>query len=565
MEFLQCFLPSANLLRIENYDMDAASHSLSINVSSTQMIAQCPVCGEFSGRIHSRYERTISDLPFVNFTLIWLVQVCKFFCSNPNCCRRIFSERLPKVAAPWARKTIRLMEQLQAIGLALGGVAGARLGNRLGYASCGSTLLNHLRKLPLPQFEIPQILGVDDFAFRKGHNYGTILVDLERHQPIAILPDRKADTLAEWLQAHPGVKILSRDRSKTYRSAMNRGAPDAIQVADRFHLVQNLSETLETTLRAYAAQFKATRQAHQLSLVANESNEADAVVAISKPTATKRWEQKVQQTHQQRIEQQQRIKTLRAQGWPHAAIAQDVGVSERTVQRFLSLPDFPDTPPRRKSFGRGILDPYKPQLLEWWNAGIRRPQALMALLQQQGFTGTVRTLQRYVSGLREAQGLPPVRIKLANPLPKVIDPQSPPFTPRQAAYLLVLKPEHREPEETELLQLLAQQHPDLAAVIDLANGFLDLLRQRQVDALDDWLMRAMSSTLKPFQSFATGLLDDYAAVKASLTTDISNGPVEGLNNRLKMLKRQMYGRAGLELLAKRFIMASSIGAKTQTS
>ena len=439
------------------------------------------------------------------------------------------------------------------LGLALGGAAGARLGSRLGYSSCGSTLLNHLRQLPLPQFEVPQILGVDDFAFRKGHHYGTILVDLEHHQPIALLPDRKADTLANWLKAHPGVKILSRDRSKTYRSAMSEGAPEAIQVADRFHLVQNLSETLEKTLSGYTAELKAIEQAQRQALVVDA---ADVVVAVSKPTATEKSQQQAQQAHHQRIHQQQRIKTLCAQGWPQAAIAQEVGVSERTVRRFLRRPDLPDTPPRRKGFGRGILDPYKTQLLEWWNAGIRRPQELMVLLQQQGFTGSVRTLQRYVSGLREAQGLPPSRVQPDNSLPKVIDPQSPPFTPRQAAYLLVLKPENREPEETELLQLLTQQQPDLAAVVYLANEFLHLLRQRQPEALDDWLKKAMTSAFKPFQSFAAGLLDDYAAVKACLILDVSNGPVEGLNNRLKMLKRQMYGRAGLELLAKRFIMDS---------
>jgi hypothetical protein len=152
------------------------------------------------------------------------------------------------VVAPWARKTVRLVERLQAIGLALGGAAGARLGHRLGYLSCGSSLLNHLQQLPLPQFEVPKVLGVDDFAFRKGHQYGTILVDLEHHQPIALLPDRKAQTLTDWLQAHPGIEVLSRDRSKTYKRAMSEGAPKAMQVADRFDWVENLSETLEKTL-----------------------------------------------------------------------------------------------------------------------------------------------------------------------------------------------------------------------------------------------------------------------------------------------------------------------------
>ena len=552
MEFLQYFLPNPHLLHIESYEMDAANHHLTINVSSTQTLAQCPVCGCASARVHSCYERTLADLPCGQLTMIWLVQVCKFFCSNSNCPRRIFCERISKVAAPWARKTLRLVEQLQALGLALGGAAGAQLGKRLGFSLCGTTLLNHLRKLPLPQFETPEVLGVDDFAFRRGHHYGTILVDLERHQPIALLPDRKAETLANWLKEHPGVKILSRDRSKTYRSAMNDGAPEAIQVADRFHLVQNLSETLEKSLSSYTAQLKEVEQAQRHSLIMGQS---DVVVAVSKPTATQKAQKRTQQAHQRRVERQQRVKTLSAQGWKQVAIAQEVGISKRSVQRILNRPDLPDTPARRKCFGKGMLEPHKPQLLEWWNSGVRRAQDLMVLLQEQGFTGSLRTLQRYLRGLREAQGLTRAGAKPDAPLPRVIDPQSPPLTPRRAAYLIVLKPDNREPEDKELLHRLVEQHPDLAELVQLGEEFLQMLRQREVNTLEPWLEKARSSILKPFQSFAAGLVDDYAAVKASLSTDISNGPVEGLNNRLKMLKRQMYGRAGLDLLAKRFIMA----------
>jgi len=247
---------------------------------------------------------------------------------------------------------------------------------------------------------------------------------------------------------------------------------------------------------------------------------------------------------------------LRAQGWPQLAIAQKVGVSTRTVQRYSALPDFPETPVHLSTFGHGLLDPYKSQLLEWWNAGIRTPSILMKLLEPCGFEGSLRTLQRYISGLREAQGLPPARIKVNQALPKVVDPQSPTLTPRQAAYLVVLRPENRQAEDTDLLECVIQQHPDLTLLVELADEFLQLLRKRQADAFDAWLLKVVNCAIKPLQTFAKGLFDDYAAVKASMMTDVSNGPVEGLNNKLKMLKRQMYGRASLDLLAKRFIMAA---------
>ena len=178
MELLQSLLPSASLLRLDSYAIgpgdspgdSPSQRNLTFNLTSTQTIAECPLCGGLTQKVHSRYERTLADLPCLHFSLKLLVQVCKFFCPNTDCRRCIFTERLPEVAAPWARKTVRFVEHLQSIGLALGGAAGARLGSILGYASSGSTLLNHLQPLALPHFETPKILGVDDFTFRKGHN-----------------------------------------------------------------------------------------------------------------------------------------------------------------------------------------------------------------------------------------------------------------------------------------------------------------------------------------------------------------------------------------------------------
>ncbi len=552
MEFLQSLLPGAGLLRLDRYEIEGGDR-LTLSLSSTQTIVPCPLCSGLTQRVHSHYERTLADLPCVHFRLRLILQVCKFFCPNAECRRRIFTERLPEVASPWARKTARFLQRLQAIGLALGGAAGSRLGDRLGYAICGSTLLNHLRHLPLPTFETPKMLGVDDFAFRKGHNYGTILVDLETHQPIALLADRKAETLIEWLQAHPGIEVLSRDRSKTYKSAMDTAAPAAIQVADRFHLVKNLSDYLEQALNGYRAELKLTEQAQHHAIVSAQPEAT--VVAVPQPTATAPARQTILENQQRRVQLQQTMRELRAQMWTHVAIAQEVSVSTRTVERYLAAPNFPDVPAHFRTFGSGILDPYKQQLLVWWNTDIREPGVLVKLLRQEGYEGSMRTVQRYIKGLRQAQGLPPTRIRVTHSLPQVSDPQSPPFTPKQAAFLVTLRPENREIEETEILERMTQQHPDLASIVTIADDFLQLLRQRQSDKFDDWLLKTLASSIKPLKTFAKGLLDDYAAVKASMTLEVSNGPVEGLNNKLKMLKRQMYGRAGLDLLAKRFIMA----------
>jgi len=551
VELLQYFLPDSQQIRLESWHLDTADPHLRATVSSRQTIAECPVCKGLSRRVHSRYERTLQDLALAQYRMTLQVQVRKFFCINSACIRRIFTERIPEIAAPWARKTVRLVERLQRIGLALGGAAGTRLVQQLSYRACGSTLLNHLRQLPLPQFKVPKLLGVDDFAFRRGRQYGTILVDLEQHQPIALLADRKAETLAEWLRHHPGVEVLSRDRSKVYRSGMSQGAPNALQVADRFHLVQNLAETLEKVLSGYSTELKAIEQQQIPPATAPE-----AAIVRAQPTATVKAQAQFQAAHERRIEQQQQVRRLHQQQWSQIAIAQAVGVSVRTVHRYLTRPNLPATLPRRKSFGRSVLDPYKQLLLEWWNGGMRQPKLLVSLLQQQGYKGSERTLTRYISQLRQAQGLPDLPGHSAQSFTKVSDPQSPPLTARRASYLIVKRQENREREDQELLGQIVAQHPDLASAVELADEFLRLLRQRQGDAFKAWLMKALKSSLKPFQTFAEGLFDDYAAVKASMISNVSNGPVEGLNNRLKMLKRQMYGRAGLELLSKRFILTS---------
>lgn len=555
MEWFQYLLPSTRLLCLESYALMPDELHLKLTLSSTQAEVPCPICGQSSDRVHSRYTRTLADLPCITFRLTLTVHVCKFFCANPDCHRRIFSERFPEVAAPWARKTRRFIEHLQAIALALGGQAGARLGQHLGLACCGSTLLNQVHSIPLPIPETPTILGVDDFALCRGQTYGTILVNLETHQPIALLPDRNAETLARWLRAHSGIDVLSRDRSKTYKRAMDQAAPTAVQVADRFHLVKNLGDALAVVLGSYRSELKAAEQIQHQQVVTTGSS-SEAVVVSPNPLSNpiKDPSEPAQVAQRRRIEQQQTIKHLSAQGWPQTAIAQEVGVSMRTVQRFLAQPDFP-AQPQNATLGQSILASYKQQIVAWWNAGTRHSTALMVLLRQAGYTGSKRTLERYLARLRTAQGLPPARVQVTSSLPKVVDLQLPPLTPHRAACLIVMNPAKRGDDDIALLNILKEQHADISLLIDLSDTFLQLLRQRQADRFDDWMMKALTCAIQPLQKFAEGLLNDYAAVKASMMSDVSNGPVEGLNNKLKMLKRQMYGRASLDLLAKRLILS----------
>lgn len=271
MDLLKQLLPDADHLHLHNWTLDAENAHLHLIISLTQPQSSCPLCQVSSLRIHSYYDRTLQDVCCANHRLTLHLRARKFFCVNSACSRRVFTERLPKITMSWSRVTTRLSEQLSSVGVALGGSAGVRLSQKLGYHFSRNTLLQHVFRLPLTQSNPPKMLGIDDFAFRKGQRYGTILVDLEEHRSIELLPDREAATVADWLKAHLGIEILSRDRSKSYKQGMTQGAPGAIQVADRFHLLQNLSEVLEryfagerTTLKTIEADYYQEQRARAI-------------------------------------------------------------------------------------------------------------------------------------------------------------------------------------------------------------------------------------------------------------------------------------------------------------
>ncbi len=555
-DVLACLLPDPTTLGLAACYVDATAAQITLLVRATQPSVPCPLCATPARRIHSQYTRTLADLPWADYRVRLQLRVRKWFCRNRTCRRRIFTERLPTVAAPWARRTLRLAQRFVALGVALGGKAGVRLSHQWGLAVSRNTLLRLLRRLPVPSLPTPRVLGVDDFALRKRHAYGTVLIDLERRQPVALLPERTADTVAQWLREHPGVEVIARDRSTAYAEGARQGAAAATQVADRFHLLQNLREALDQVFLTHSTVLDVvneTMRQQPLLLLAG-------VVAVPVPPhdiplpAQQRTAQR--QARRQALHEQ--VWALHRQGWTASAIAQEVGLSLRTVQRDLRTTTFAGRK-RRSDHGDSGLTPYKEYLLERWNAGCYTAMRLFRELRQRGYAGGYGVVAAYARRLRQAQGLPPGHRRVRHPLPAVAEPLCQPLTPRRAAWLVLRREAQRTEAEAQQLTQLHMQSAAVAEAIDLAQDFAQCVRQRQPDALDPWLQRATTSTLEALQRFAKGLYEDYEAVKAGVTLPWSTGPVEGHINRLKMLKRQMFGRARLDLLSRRFVGAPRDG------
>ena len=552
MELVSRVLPAGSPLPLESWQLDEAAAQLTVRVPSTQLLGHCPVCRFPTRRLHRHDRRTRADLPWAHVRVVLQLGVRKFFCTNGRCTRRIFTERLPTVAAPGARRTLRLAQHLIAVGLALGGKAGGHLRQQWNLVVRRNTLLRLLRRLPVPPRVTPTVLGVDDFARRKRRTYGTVLIDLERHHPVALLPDRTADTFAQWLREPPGVTIMARDRSQAYADGARQGAPAATQVADRFHLLQNLQEALAQVFASHGQALEAVNDWMRQQPVPL----SDGAVAVPVPPAEtplpaqKRAAQR--QTRRQMLHAQ--VWALHRQGWTTRAIAQHVGLSLRTVQRDLRSATFAGRK-RRSDHGDSLLNPYKPYGLERWNAECYTAMRLFRDLQQRGYTGSYALVAAYARRLRQAQGLAPGQRCPRQPLPAVAEAPCQPLTPRRATWVVLRRAEKRTDVEAQQLARLRTQQAEVAEAIKLAQDFATLVRQRQPTQLDPWLKRATTSTLDALQRFATGLSEDYEAVKAGVTLPWSSGPVEGHINRLKMLKRHMLGRARLDLLSRCFMLA----------
>jgi transposase len=467
-----------------------------------------------------------------------VLSVRKFFCETATCVRKVFAERLPQLVAPWAQTTTRLNEALQTIGLATCGKLGARLAAHLGITTSWMTIVRRIMVLPTPEAQQVECLGLDDFAFRRGRTFGTVVVDLDAHQIIDLLPDRQAETVATWMAAHPEITHVSRDRGAEYASAASTGAPQAIQVADRFHVCQNLSDAVQRLLARVLSEMKAAN----LQAEGEMPDQEEAPVAVQewRPDPGKQVARTISTRRAERDVRYQQAIHLREQGRSSSEIACQLSISERTVRHWFKRGVAPDTRPRRKR--QSDFDPYAPYVLKRWQDGEWNGTRLWEEIAAQGYPGSQRMLYRFLKTLKKSEVKPP------GETPQVVN-----YTSTAAVCLFMRHPDNLDEGQRMDLAALCRVHPDLETAYCLTQDFLRMLRKREGERLDAWLTKVQESGLPELASFAHGVELDKAAVQAGLTLPINNGQTEGHVTRIKLIKRMMYGRAGFALLRQRVL------------
>jgi hypothetical protein len=334
----------------------SADGTLEISARVRAEVGRCPGCERASRRVHSRYERVLADTAVGGRPCRIRLRVRRFFCDHSPCCRRTFAEQIDGLTVRHSRRTIVLRSMLEAIALALAGRAGARLAMRLGIATSRDSLLRLVRALPEPPLGSVPVLGVDDFAFRRGRRYGTVLIDLRRHRPIEVFDGRDGTRLAEWLRSHPEVELICRDRGGGYADGARQGAPNAVQVADRFHLWQNLAQAVEKAIITYRAE------------LGQEPPEPAAPPSGEVPTVRKPVPEKkiVARMRQQYTAVQQ----MRADGLSKSEIGRRLGLHTATVRKLANAASLQELTAKTDQRAH-LVDDYVEYLHQRWNAGER--------------------------------------------------------------------------------------------------------------------------------------------------------------------------------------------------
>ncbi|MEU9197858.1 ISL3 family transposase [Streptomyces hundungensis] len=513
--------PHLDVVRVDR--VWSAGDVVRIAAHTRELMVACPDCGRGSTRVHSRYSRTLADVAVGGRPVLFRLLVRRLFCDTPGCGRRTFAEQVEGLTVRYQRRSPLLQHLVEMAGVLLAGRGGARLLQILQAPLSRTSVLFHLMRVPLPQASTPRVLGVDDFALY-ADTYGTLLVDAESRLPIELWSGRDAEQLASWLRTHPGVRVVCRDGSLVYRQGITVGAPEAVQVSDRFHLWQGLSKRVSDVAAAHR---------RCLAAAAPEPEPAPTSPAASRvlaDTAALR--------HAKRLFEA--VHAVNGSGRSLSSMARELGLNRRTVAKYARATTWQEcvrrTPPRRIS----SLDPYLEYLQQRWDEGEHTATVLHQAITAKGYQGHYQRVKMAIAPLR--RGLP------------IDTPRERPPSPRQVARWITASPSRRGLHATQALGRLLTRCPELDRAHDLVRQFAAMLDARDAAALPTWLDQLATSHLPALAGLGKALREDQPAVVQGITTAFNSGVNEGRICDLKLQKRIMAGRAGVPLLRHRVIL-----------
>lgn len=479
----------------------------------------CPSCGAVSDRVHSRYPRRLADLPIAGRRAVLMLQARRFRCVAVLCERRIFTERFDdSILKPWARRTARLDQIVHCLALALGGRPAASFALRLSIPVSNDTLLRAVRRRGSPSFAAPVIVGIDDWAWRRNHRYGTLICDLERRKTIALLPDREPATAEAWLSGQPQIAVVARDRGGSYALATQKALPYAVQVADRWHLMENASRAYLDAVRKSMRQIRAAIGAATINpslLTAAEKLQYEGYLRREESNAT--------------------ILAMAKEGTTIKEIVRSAGYSRGLVRKVLRGQRSDVFRVRSSS-----LEAYLPWLDEQWAAGRCNGSELWRSLKQRGFRGCLRVVSEWSARRRRSERMDASAISRAP-------------SARTIARLMTIGRDQLSKAETVTVAAIESGVEPLVEAREVVADFQAMIRRKVPAELDPWIERAKTSLVA---ALANGVTKDKAAVSAAISSGWSNGQAEGQICKLKLVKRQMYGRGKLDLLQARLMGAT---------
>ncbi|WP_078888147.1 ISL3 family transposase [Streptomyces sp. NRRL S-118] len=518
--------PHLDAVRVER--VWVASGVVHIAARTGEWAMACPDCGECSERVHSRYVRSLADLAVGGRPVLIRLSVRRLFCDSPRCGRRTFAEQVEGLTVRYRRRTPLLQHLVEMAGVLLAGRGGARLLEILNVPLSRTSVLLHLMRIPLPAPVTPRVLGVDDFALY-ADVYGTLVVDADTRLPLTLWEGRDAEQLAAWLRDHPGIEVVCRDGSLVYRQGITDGAPDAVQVSDRFHLWQGLSKRVADIAAAHRG---------CLSAAAPEPTPAPSSVTAAAPDGADTPARR----HAKRLFEA--VHAVTDTGRSINAAARELGLDWRTVRKYARASSWQECVRRSRPRRPTSLDPYLEYLQQRWDEGEHTAKVLHEELVAKGYRGHYQRVKVAVAPLR--RGLP------------IDTPRERPPSPREVARWITTTPQRRGLHATERLQRIRAACPELNQTHDLVREFAAMLDARDATPLPDWLKKLTTSRLPALAGLAKAIHEDQPAVVQGITTPFNSGVNEGRITDLKLQKRIMAGRAGVPLLRQRVILMAHL-------